>query len=311
MRLKTIFWTILTLLVAYGGYWYYMAYHAEDFVEERLGEMHTLGFEVNYDGLDISGFPYRLIVTLKNADMRFQKNGNAIRVTAPDFHIAVQPWNFKHIIVNTYDMALTISAATVGDVMTIQPAHARMSVNSTDGRPFRLSLEMKDVALPGTNNRAERIGLHVLEGQHQDNGSEGALLEPALATIMLSIDGLSSAGTMMMSKGQVTLTPRGSQVPKLTQMGLGMWRDEGGTLDVTSLTLHGVNEGEKLEAEGSLALDEAFRPMGALTVTSHGNGPVADMLAGTGARSDSLILMDGVVLLGTEQVGITHPVLPQ
>ena len=311
MKLKTIFWTILALLGAYGGYWYYMAYHAEDFVGKRLKAMQAVGFHANYDSLDVSGFPYRLIVSLNNADIRFEHNGTQIRMTTPQFNMAVQPWNYKHVIVNAEDNALSISTHALGEVLAIQPALIRMSMNTTDGRPFRMSLELKDVALPGNNNRAERINLHILEGQNGDNGSQGALLEPALATIMLAIDGLSANGTGIMSKGQVTMVPRGSAMPKWTAEGLATWRDEGGTLDVTSLSIKGVNEGESLDAEGSLALDEMLRPMGALTVTSRGNGPVADMLPGQGERSDGLLLMDGVVLLGTEQVGVSKPVLPR
>lgn len=322
----------------------YVAYYAavldgfEDGIRRWVAERRSEGLEARYGGLETRGFPFRIVATLSRPALAAPQALNRPAWRAERLAVVVQPWNFRHLIL---DLSGT-GRLGVGD----GEARRRVDYDVGEGRASYQAdsagrLERLSVVLGSVTLREAEGGLFLSLANGQLHARPAAeAVELALKLERLAVDPKSLARenrplpalgpeiALVIAEARVMGAPPLAGDPAAW---LAHWRDAGGDLELSRFKL---TWGElDVEAEGALALDEEFRPIGALTARVRGHehlldaavaagqmraqdaqtaASVLDLLAkaGGGVLSVPLTLQDGRVLLGPVPVARLAPLLP-
>lgn len=279
--LKPLIFVLLAAFAAYSGYWYYLAQNAEGKVRALTRELARSGFEFDYRELEISGFPYRLVLDFRGVSAGYRDGPLRLDWSGPALQAILQPWQPGHAVLLATDSLIGISYRTDRTkAFTIEPGLLSMSLRSTDRGDGRYSLVLEKSriqALSATAGEifAERVALHFRSRRLRSAGATvSGLSEPVLADISLSIEGLDMAGGRSRGKEgdkataieqiAIEIQPRGRFFPRLTAYSLAAWRDAGSIIDIASIRAQWG--AVSLEGDGSVTLDSDLRPLGAISL---------------------------------------------
>jgi len=304
-------------------------------VSERRSE----GLEADYAGIETHGFPFRVVATLNRPALAAPTAPAAPAWRAERLAIVVQPWNLRHLILDLSGRGRI--SAEGGDERhrldyAVDEGRASYQVDA-DGRLGRLSVELAEVVL---REAVDGLELFLARGQLHTRPAGEKAVELALRLEKLAVDPARLAPErrpLPAFGSEIALLAAELTVKDLPPAGggpaawLAEWRDSGGSLELRRFKL---TWGEvDIEADGTLALDEALRPIGALTARVRGHAhlidaatatgqmrerdaktakSVLDILAkaGGGVLSVPLTLQDGLVSLGPIPVARLAPLLP-
>lgn len=260
MRLKLISFVILSGLMGYGGYWYFLSLNTDIYLEKVAERMAQQGAAFDFSSYEVSGFPYRLVLTFENPVFKFQNGPLEIVVKSTKMDAIAQPWNLSHIIFFPENPEIRLSYAE--KIMTLKPEHLGFSIYDLGGGGYRLSSEFTGVEISsnpetGMPVKLDTMAFH-LRKEIQENLEAEGLLEPKLLELALS-------GTRGKEFSfEVTSSFRGQEVPELTRPALEIWRNQGGTFEIDKLQISQF--GRTFEGAGSFTLDNRFRPLGVFSI---------------------------------------------
>ncbi len=297
MRLKPLISILIAAFAAYAGYWYYLAYYAEDRVRAMAEDLARSGLEFDYQELDISGFPYRLVLDFRNVEIAYRDGPLRLDWSGPSLQAVLQPWQPGHAVLFAPDSLIGISYRTAGtSAVTIEPGLLSLSLRSTerDGERYSLVLEDSRIqALSGSAGEifARRAELHFRSRRLRTAGATtSGLVEPVLAEISLSVSGLGPGagkgagqrrnGTPMIDQFAIDLLPRGRFLPRLTAYSLAAWRDAGSTMDIGKITARWGKV--RIEGDGSVTLDGELQLLGAISLRTSDPDALLENMAGAG-----------------------------
>lgn len=296
MRRSRLLLPLLLLAVAavaglYTAYWFVAAGRIRAAVMDWAEARRVAGYTVGWDGIGVGGFPFVFRVSIdapvlgdNRAQPGWEARGARLvgeakpwapqvwRLDAPrGGRVAVQPGPARPAIVAE---AASLSG-TVAPARPADPVPGALAV-SLDGDSVTITAD--------ATVRADRMHAGVLlpahdAASHSDVWAAGALRFEKLALpapvrpLGAVID---SVDARLAVKGTV---PGGRPL----RDALAAWRDAGGTAEVEALRF---SWGPALAyANGTLALDAAMQPVGALTAVIEGYGDVVDALvAGGGVK---------------------------
>ncbi|WP_374655349.1 DUF2125 domain-containing protein [Dongia sp.] len=263
MKLQTVALCLgVALLVlggAYAGYWYYVAGRLQDGIDAWVEQQRAAGNEVAIADGSIGGFPFAFRRDFGAAEMRLQ-GGVAARIAAGSAIAEIKPWNLNTVIVTARDVSVS------GAPGIYKAAALDGSIDIPTAPPadyhqplLEFDLTATDVTLP--------------EGQR--------------AVTAGPIEALAARGAIM---GPVPMAPDVGQA-------LAGWANAGGVLELKSFNF--AQAPLAAAGEGTLALDEALQPLGALTLRAHGVAETVALLQQDGlldARNakTALLMVNGL-----------------
>lgn len=302
MRLKPLFLILIAAFAAYAGYWYYLAYHAEDRVRELANDLARSGLEFDYQELDISGFPYRLVLDFKNVGIAYRDGPLRLDWSGPSLQAILQPWRPGHAVLFASDSLISLSYRTdKTSAVTIEPRLLSASLRSGNGSGARYALILEDSRIQTLSGSAgeifaARAEIHFRSRRlHSVGATVSGLVEPVLADISFSISGFGPGEGRSQGQGQgntapmneisVELQPRGRFFPRLTAYSLAAWRDAGSTIDIGKISARWSDA--SVEGDGSVALDGELQPLGAISLrTSDPESLLQNMVEAGWIKSD-------------------------
>jgi len=256
------------LIAGYGAYWLYAARVAEDGLDAWLAARRAEGWRAEYAEIAVGGFPFA--VTVRLVAPRLAGPGDAWSWQGDSLAASARPWS-------------------LGRVHASLPATSTLAAN---GRAVSVTLAAggADLAFAGGRLADWRVRLRTASVRRGENDG-------------LAIEALDAAGD---GAGGITLAATGVVLPKapndalgrdiqdlaLSARGLGTlppgppaqalaaWRDAGGTVEVERLAL--TWGPATLDADGTLTLDAAFRPLAAFSARLTGWGAVIEGLVESG-----------------------------
>lgn len=270
MKLKSIVISVFALLAVYSAYWYYIAENAEKHVAGIIERLEQDGVTLDYDGFEVTGFPYRFIFTLDKPKVTQTRGDMYSSWVSDQLNIYAQPWGFTHLIFTSNASRLSINDNNNEGVF-IDSASMRLSYNMPKNNNSRISLEL-------TNSFASRFednspilstinfAFHIRPSPGDTEASTSDLLAPKLADIALGVEGLTigkHTSTKVIDELTLIANLRGGQALMLSRAGLEGWRDGGGTLEISQFDI--IISGLDVKADGSLTLDQDLKPLGALS----------------------------------------------
>jgi len=275
---------LLALVGGYAGYWFWAAGAVEKGTTDWIAQAERDGLVVRYETLQVSGFPFHMVLRMD------QPRAAAPRAPQPwswgsrRLIARARPWNLNWIHVDAagaQGVTLTVEGRDIH--YTGDAGRLEADVGLRDGRVVGLDVRVADLGLdapapfgPVSAGRIEADVRRPETGSDQDvsmtlrlNAREVAVSEG------LNLPLGSRLGHIALSAEMRGPLPEPPNVGKLTA-----WRDAGGTIEVDSI---GLDYGPlSLRGEGTVALDGALQPVGAMTAKIRGFFEAVDALRARG-----------------------------
>lgn len=263
MKLKPIAFILLAALLGYAGYWFYIAQHTDVYLRTVLTDLaQNKGVIASYESFEVSGFPYRLVITFENPSVSYRNGPLHADLEATTMEAVLQPWNLNHVILFPQEATFRVGfGAGQENEITLRPSVFELSVSKSRSDTYRMSSEMEEVAASSTFEslvpaRLSEVAFHLRKFTVESGNAEGQLFEPKILEMAL-IAGHPDGGLF---EAEVSL--RGEQVPRVERADLARWRDQGGTFEIDHFEV--ATGKARATGSGSLSLDQDFRLLGAV-----------------------------------------------
>lgn len=284
---------LLVLVAASGAWtlaWYVAGQRLIDAVDRWADARRHEGWQVAHDAPTLAGFPGKVAVELGNPAITAPlPHGGTWSWRAPRMQVEIVPWRWHRIVLRDSGAnALSLASDAVRFDATLDCVAAMVRLEggksepaSPDGSQYVVELTKPTlrVAAPVVTAEASTIAL-TLELHHPPPGDHLAVA----ADLDVGVDDLVTQVLGKASGLPVTANLRaelmGALPPGPLEPAVAAWRDDGGTLEVRRLALR--SSGIMMVTNGTIALDNQMRPMGAATAMIGGYGEALDRLAAAG-----------------------------
>ena len=273
LKLKSLLGIFLLFLIGYSGLWYTVAFEAEENILRKLASWQKSGSRISHGKTVVSGFPYRVMVTLDGLDLTTPDR--ALRVRTDALTLISHIWTPGHWLAS----AENIKADTGTRRLAFTSDHMQGSYRLHDGgaNDGKTVIVLESGAEDGFTLRRAPFVFGDTPLDHwqlmlrmdsqslpddAENAADRGLYEKPYLDFNIMLKGNSS---------DVALTGSiaGPVINSWTPAGLVRWRDGGGLVDLTRLRLR---FGEtQFDGSGSLTLDERLRPLGSISAAWPGN----------------------------------------
>lgn len=283
----------LVLLLVLGGgvgYWFYWNHLADGLragLDRWVADRRAEGIEVRHGPVEVSGFPYRLLLNVNAPAVSVPRQPAAPAWSADSLDIYFQPWNLHHVILQPQGaQQLGWDARDGRKATVIRSADTRISVRFDDaGRMETIATDMREIVADGDSpvRQAGRLQFHYRDndGQAPDRPKDSANLALTGDDIVLTSGLVPIGHTYQQAALSILLRP----VPTgTTPEALDAWRDVSGVIDISRIAF--LTDGLRVSGDGTVALDLNRRPEGAMTFVVHGADLFIDALTSQGRMSE-------------------------
>ena len=278
------------LLAAAGGYtayWFHLAGQVPPGIAEWADQRRAEGLEVAYQEVSVRGFPFRLLVQVREPTIGHAAGPSPWRWRGASLQAVAQPWDLRHVIFS-FEGRHEMSYVARGErqrVAAMAEASLASVVLDGDGRLRRFAVDLQGLELTASvwrgGLKAKRLQLHgrinAGDDEARPRGSRELALEALGVTLPPEASGPLGRG---IARIQAEVTILGTLPHGPPAAALAAWRDDGGTVELRTLA---VAWGPlDLSASGTLALDAEMRPIGAATARLKGYDETIDALSASG-----------------------------
>ncbi len=264
LKFKAILGLFISGLIIYSSFWYSIGLNIERQIVEEMDNLREQGVRVEHSPPELTGFPYRLEITLKNLSLDAKKFGWHLQSNSATA--------IGHIwMPNTWYLRLRGTKTKALDgALTLKSEDSLASIKWSDSGTMQFSIDLSSAEASGkifssSTISADKAELHIMtpaRGTEKDS----SLLSPLIFRGALRIAGASDdkSDYPAMDRGEILFALHGSGLDRWSKGALSNWRDDGGTLEISALSI----EWEQAEIDGSasLTLDENLKPLGAATL---------------------------------------------
>lgn len=271
MRLLIIPLLVVLAFGGWSGYWLYAANQVETVIGSWIERQRAAGAEISHAGLKVSGYPFRIRVDLEGPRMALPANPAQPRWRAERLSAISHPWTPQHIIVDLsgWHALDAVLDGTQRSWRLDSPNALASWSGEASGRLQRLSVDLQEVKLQEDGSerlKALRLQLHVRPQQQAEQDGFDLAMDTEQAVLSWP---LPPAFGPEVARARAQISINGALPWTLPPpQALATWRDQGGTIDVRALSLEWGRL--NMTGEGTVALDDAMRPMGALTAKLSG-----------------------------------------
>ncbi len=321
MRLFAVLGALALLVGAYSWFWFQASGRIENEFRSWEERQEARGLEVTYEGMRVSGYPFRLLVTLDKPALAVRNGPSPWSWQGEELRAHAMPYKLGHIIVEAEGPQTVIlerpqEGGTRINELTGKADTARASLVWSDGALERLAVDIKGLAGQRTVSErsssadaaaphlepfsAKRLQIHSVpdqspsgpaaseaEGDELSNRRIAVKLEEATWTGhelpgLGDVLAFGEAQLLVMAIPDALVAAHGLTAPET----LKVWRENEGQIRVDSLTLDWAPV--RAEAYGALTLDWRNRLQGRLEVTMTDPDRFVSSLAGGGLISDGV-----------------------
>lgn len=293
MRVIVITLTAFAVLIgAYGFWWNSLADIAVTQVEHWKENQKARGYLITNSTPNVSGFPYRVKLDIEKIVIENPSRFESYSATLTDLWAVTQPWKINHVIFGTESpVQASWMEGSIARTATIKASQALGSATVSDtGALQTLAIDLQDITVEGFDKgpkRAKRIQLHrrpsVRSANQNDTPLKSSLPSNQYA---MTIDEIFLGDTIEYPLGDtiekiaVLARLEGELRDFQSKKSILKWRDQGGIIDIEDTMLSWGKS--KISGNGTLALDDKNRPMGAFSTKLVGFNGLLDILTASG-----------------------------
>ena len=273
--------------LVYGGYWSYLAGQVEAGVEHWFAERTSEGLKAGYASLRVGGFPFQLVAVIEAPELAAPQGPEPWSWKGPALVLKARPWRLTRVRLSAPGRHhFTVTRGAGRAVFTVDAGELELKLKRRGEATGHAMLSVREITLRDASEKAV-AGMAAADfiverpGRADDGGPGGTA--PAL-DFLAQAEGISYPAPPVRGLGRTTarLVVQGSVTGQADDApgALARWRDSGGTLEVKRFALdHGPLA---LDGDGTLALDDRMRPIGAFTLRVKGFEEALDRLTAAG-----------------------------
>lgn len=288
MRIFGLFGLLAFAALGYTVYWFYLADRTDALVAEQIDAWRADGLSVSYADRRVYGYPYRLSSEVNAFAIGDPRGDDIWNWQGEKLTVYAQPWDLRHYVA-VIEGVNQIDILQPGAIFRVDAAaeSARASlVLDGDYQAERASAEFGKLTL---TPRDQAGGI---TAQHAQIHARRPETDPTALDAAMIVNGLMVPAGLGGSLGDevqnLTLdsSVTGPVPAQLDPVSLAAWRDAGGTVEARKWAIDWGRV--RIDIDGTLALDHAFRPLGALTARVIGHDALIDFLEGQGTINDNV-----------------------
>lgn len=289
MRRKLLILAALVIVAAgYVFYWYSVAELVRRGILDWSAARRDEGFTIGWDRYEVTGFPLALRVTIEKPVFGQRGVEPGYMARSPRLVAEARPWALGRWQVDAAQGAtLAIEPGPARPAITVAAASLAATVEprqdgAAAGNPGTgVAVTADGIAVTGQADLAiahvsaqsvipaHEVASHLQTWLSASFDLKGMTLPQAVPPLGDTVDHLAA-----------TIAVKGSIPGGPHRQALAAWRDDGGTLEIGALDL---GWGDLvLGAKGTLALDAALQPVGAMTALVRGYNEIVDALVAGG-----------------------------
>ncbi|NVJ97753.1 MAG: DUF2125 domain-containing protein [Alphaproteobacteria bacterium] len=273
-KLRALVGLLFIAVLVYSGLWHTSGFQAEKDAAALFASWRDKGLRVDHGKIKLSGFPYRMIITVDG--LRVRTRGPGLDLGAESISFISHLWTPGHWVAD----ATNVRLSAADEAIELRDGTVRGSYRlHDDGKAIIVidSGSTEDFALekaPGIDEMTRLKNWQLFlrtDPTHVEN--ESGLYEERFLDFKVMLDG---GAAQFETTGGIM----GPIVKDWTTEELGAWRDAGGLLEIDDFSLG--TTGGRMKGSASLTLDEVYRPLGTATVQVAGGKALASTLAAVG-----------------------------
>lgn len=281
---------LLTVVVGGVGYWFCWNHLADGLrsgFDRWVAERRASGMEVRHGAVEVSGFPYRLLLNVAAPEVSAPARPGAPSWSATALDIYFQPWNLRHVIaVPTGAQQFGWDAGGRRRSSTVSSSDSRASIRiDRAGRLETVAADLREVQADGDSplRQAGRLQFHLRanDGQAEDRPANSINLALTGDDIALIPGLVPISDTYQQAALSVLVRPLPTGADDAA---LDAWRDDAGVIDIARIAF--LADRLRVSGDGTVALDLQRRPEGAMTFTVQGSNQFIDALTAQGRMSE-------------------------
>jgi hypothetical protein len=257
-KLRALVGLIIVAVIVYSGLWYTSAFQAEKDAAARLAALRDEGLRVEHGKIKLSGFPYRMVLTIDGLSVRTR--GPGLNLGAESVTLISHLWTPGHWLVEAANVRLEAFDDTVRFTDGMISGSYRARDNGTTVIVLD-TLSAEDFALEAAPGATRVTSLEkwqlFLRTRDTSEAEASGLYEERYLDFKLTLSG---GGVDFSVEGGIM----GPIIRDWTAEALGVWRDAGGLMTLDRFSLSRGNAA--LSGDASLTLDETFRPLGSASL---------------------------------------------
>ncbi len=273
---------------AYTLYWYGATEIAKEAIAVWADERRDEGFTVDYGDVEVSGFPFAFHLRIDRPAFG-QAFVPAWTWRTEQLSARARPWSPNRFTI-TADTGHDVEYAARGIRQRVRAfsGDMRFDVVLRGGVVDRVTAHSRDlrIAVDGLTGSfgAARVDIRYQVDGIGANGVRGPSLALSASEIVLPFDELENLGIGgHIARFGAAATLTGPVTAGPFDRVVAAWRDGGGAINVNTLRLEWGDL--RLDGDGTIALDETFRPIGALTLRALGVSETINALRDAGTLS--------------------------
>lgn len=273
-RMRALVALLFVAILVYTGLWHTSGFQAEKETAAMFAAWRDKGLRVEHGKIKLSGFPYRMVVTVDG--LQIQTRGPGLDAGAESLALVSHLWTPGHWVADARNVSVSVADGAIairdGSILSSYRIHedgkAVIVMDSGDTADFRIE------QAPGLEKEASLKAWQLFlrtDPNHEENPD--GLYEERFLDFKLMLD---SGAQQFETTGGIM----GPVIRDWTENQLANWRDAGGLLVIDNFSL--TTDGGRMKGDASLTLDEEFRPLGSATLQVAGGEALADTLSSLG-----------------------------
>jgi hypothetical protein len=298
---------LVLLPILHGGYWFYTARTLKQSLEGWAAAQRAQGLTVTHAEPEMTGFPLAVTATVRDISARASPERGGWTWSTALVRVTLSPWRptEPRLVLHEAPHALTVIKNGIPISLTARAAEAviDMTLDFSGGLPRAVRATVRDAVAESPAWPEGPVTLATLRLDYERPGLFAAASDAAAHTLSADLTGLRLPPALHgpfaaeVSAARLDAALLGPLKPgQPLEEALRAWRDEDGRLRIDRLSVNWPPLA--LDSSGTLRLDTALQPEGALTTRVSGFMPVIDGLARQGLLRGRDATM-AKVLLGT------------
>ena len=278
-----IAFSIMVLFCAvYSGLWLVLALSSRDQLVNWIEEQKDQGFNVRYDRLQATGYPFAICIEITNPGLGVPNNPASWDWQGTSLRVMAQLWDRNSFRLETSGLqVLAFNKAGQIKKFSGDIDYALGQLVLSEDKIKKVGITLRGVQLTNRDNPntaisipSAQLSLDRLQGAKVDNQSASWSLSGSTIGFSLPLFKASPLGLKLLLSFKARLLGNIKAGPLVQS--LEDWRDRGGIIELEKLKMqHGPL---KINTNGTLALDDKLQPIGALTANIEGFFETIDAL---------------------------------
>lgn len=303
---------IVLLLLLYSAYWLFASTQIRRGVEDWIADKERAGYQIEHDGLHVSGYPYRFRIRLDTPRFHAPQSDGGWDARLEALTADAMPHDLSHWIVAFGGPLLLADYTEPDGLIEVTASDARVSlVYDTEGETERVGAEFRDLLI--TTRAGSPPDLRSLD----ELLMSGAVDENDALRMRMQVSGVRAAPGVLepdveRAFGDTARSARiDLEVTQWSALADGAnaiaWRDAGGRLEIADAELEWGPA--HVTGTGDFTIDSLARPDGRLSLRITDPDALADALveAGVVPRENEQALRLAAMLAPRSPEGVSLP----